>query len=334
MWFQRIFSAAKRKSRVGEQSMDSRITEFQIASTTLAQLNRLRINTSRYLPGQNVGLRSSTRRKPAFEFREHRMYVPGDDIRYVDWKASARQEHIFIKQGEYQKKINIYILLDCSASMSWGSGPKSSTALSIAAALGYSALAHGDSLTIVPLNETNNDEDKLVKRSFHLGPISGKGQFPGYLSYLHTITFHGTLDILASIHNFCNKIANGTGIVLLITDLLNNSYNLETEISEALELLPVPSWNVVVLHLLHPDELKPKLHGEFELYDIETGKKANYDINSKALKAYQERIRLWREKIELACIDNNALYALVQSDWSLNTQIIPILREMDILVSI
>jgi hypothetical protein len=300
----------------------------------LAQLNRLRINASRHLPGQNVGLRASMRRKPAFEFREHRMYVPGDDIRYVDWKASARQEHVFIKQGEYQKKINIYVLLDCSASMSWGSMPKSITALSLAAALGYSALAHGDSLTIIPLNGTNNDEGRLVKRSIHLGPISGKGQFPGFLSYLHILTFHGMLDLSTSIHNFCTKIATGTGIVLLISDLLTNSYDLETEISEALESLPVPSWNVVVLHLLHPDELKPPLHGEYELYDIETGMKANYDINNKALNAYQERISLWREKIEFACNDNNALYALVQSDWSLNTQIIPILREMDILVSI
>jgi hypothetical protein len=334
MLFQRIFSAVKRHKGSGDASQKIVEAELIIRTHTLSQLNRRRINASRYLPGDKVGQRSSVRRKPAIDFREHRMYVPGDDIRYVDWKASARQEHIFIKQGEYQKKINIYILIDCSASMGWGTEAKSVTALSLAAALGYSALAHGDRLSVVPLIEKVTLADAQKKTSLPFGPISGKGQFPGLLNYLHSLSFHGTFDLNNLIHDFIIHTASGSGLVLLISDLLNNTPGSGAGLGPALNYLPIPTWNVVVFHLLHPEELKPTLHGEFEFYDIETRVTSNYDVNPKVLQVYQQRMRTWREGIEFECNENNGLYTLIQSDWSLDTEILPLLRDLNVLVPV
>lgn len=333
MWFQHIFSAAKNKNKQKSVDQTQSDHDFQISARALSQLNHLRINASQYLPGQKVGFRSSIRRKPSVDFREHRKYVPGDDIRYIDWKASARQEHIFIKQGEYQKKINVFILLDCSASMAWGNTPKSSTALALTAALGYSALTNGDRLMIIPLMEKVKTGNIGGTDSLPLGPISGKGQFPGLLIYLHSLSFRGTLDLIASIKNFSQQIASDNGLVLLISDLLNKYSDPEIGFKGILDYLPRPNWNVVVFHLLHPEEINPTLRGNYEFFDIETHEIANYDVNSKAIQIYRERMNIWREKIEFECNENNAFYTLIQANWSVDTEIIPLLHKLNVLVA-
>jgi uncharacterized protein (DUF58 family) len=333
MWFQNIFSTANRHTRLHKQNQGQIEKVLDIPVKVLSQLDHLRLNTSRYLPGQGVGMRSSLRRRPASEFREHRMYVPGDDIRYVDWKASARQEHIFIKQGEYQKKINVHILIDCSASMKWGNNQKSTAALSLAAVLGYSALSHGDRLTITPLVEKSNHEEKS-NLYLPLGPISGKGQFPGLLNYLRKLSFQGILNFSTLLKASSQRVLSTSGLVLLITDLLNNTPNFDVVISSFLKIFPSPSWNVIIFHLLHPNELIPTYQGEYEFFDIETNVTKNYDINPKALQTYQDKLQRWREEIKFECNDNNALYTLIQSNWSIGTEIIPLLRDLDILVNI
>ena len=115
-----------------------------LSPKAIRQLDRLRLSGARELRGQAIGQRPSFRRQPAPDFREHRAYVPGDDIRYVDWRASARHEQFFVKQGEYPKEATVYLLVDCSASMNWGEPPKRQTQLQLTATLAYLALAHRD----------------------------------------------------------------------------------------------------------------------------------------------------------------------------------------------
>jgi hypothetical protein len=69
-----------------------------LSGQALRQLNRLQLNTGPWLPGNTLGSRPSQRRRPAMDFREHRAYAPGDDVRFVDWRASARQEHVFTRR--------------------------------------------------------------------------------------------------------------------------------------------------------------------------------------------------------------------------------------------
>ena len=126
MWSQRIshlIDSLRVRTSIMEPSELSN-PEVLLPPHAVNQLNHLKLNASQYLPGFTAGTRASIRRRPAFDFREHRTYVPGDDVRYVDWKASARQEHIFIKQGEYPKEASVQILLDCSRSMDWGNPRK------------------------------------------------------------------------------------------------------------------------------------------------------------------------------------------------------------------
>lgn len=282
----------------------------------VSQLNHLKLNASQYLPGFAAGTRASTRRRPAFDFREHRTYVPGDDVRFVDWKASARQEHIFIKQGEYPKEASVQILLDCSRSMDWGDPTKHDAARQLTAALGYTALSQGDRLVIQTLSSES------IKP---LGPISGKGQVPTMLNYLMNTSCAGKIDLTESVKELTRRRKGG--LVLIISDLLDVS-----SLGQAIELLPVPTWDVVVLHLLHSEEVQPTVKGNFKMVDIETGGAANYDINQASLEVYKQRLDTWRDELEYICNDNNSFYSLILGDWSLEQRIIPHLRSLNILV--
>jgi uncharacterized protein (DUF58 family) len=319
MWFRNIFPLDQVHPRSTNSEPVNSWRDLLLSAGSLRQLNGMQLNASRYLKGNAAGLRYSLRRKPAAEFREHRMYVPGDDIRHVDWKASARQEHIFIKQGEHPKEASVYLLLDCSGSMAWGDRPKLRACLQLAAAFGFMALANYDRLMVVPLGRLDLQP---------LGFISGKGQFPPLLNYLRGLTFSGKCDLKEAIHDFTRRHARGGGLTLILSDLLGTPH-----LSDILQLLPIPTWDVLVFHLLHPEELKPSLKGDFEMVDVESGLKANYDINAEAIDTYQNRIKAWRERLELDSVEANAFYNLIPTDWSLDKEVIPHLRSVDVIRS-
>lgn len=316
MWFRRILRLAETSFAFNKTPVDHSQVEaaLRLSAQAVRQLNRLQLRAGRYLPGTAAGLRPSLQRKLAYDFREHRKYVPGDDVRYVDWMASARQEHVFVKQGEHPKEATVYLLLDCSASLNWGQPPKYAAALSLAAALGYLALAQADRLVVYSLAQP-------AVRPF--GPISGKGQVPALLNYLRSLPFQGQLRLERSLQEITRR-ARG-GLVLLISDLLD-----VPDFSSILNNFPSPTWDVNVFHLLHPQELEPGLRGDFRMIDVESGATANYDLDGRALQLYQQQLDAWRAGLEQACVENNAFYTLIPAGWSLEREIIPHLRSVQV----
>lgn len=290
--------------------------EGLLSPALLRQINRLKLNANRFLPGYAIGQRPSQRRRPAAEFKEQRMYIPGDDVRFVDWRASARAEHIFIKQGEQPKEATIYILLDCSASMGWGKPPKSAALLRIAAALAYLALNAGDRVAVVPL---------LDKTSQPLGPVSGKGQLPALTNYMRNLSFSGHTALEESVHTFSRQLRRGSGMVWLISDLLGAG-----DLDTALNYLPAPTWDVVVLQLLHPEEIHPTLRGDFELRDCESGETANYDLTDSAIQVYLQRMEEWKNQLDALCVRHHAFYTLVSTGWSMEREVLAHFREHDL----
>jgi uncharacterized protein (DUF58 family) len=251
------------------------------------------------------------------DFREHRKYVPGDDLRFVDWKASARHEHYFLRQGEQPKEASIYLVVDCSGSMAWGEPPKSRVQLLLAAALGYVALAQGDRLTVLPVGGR--------RRQSPMGPITGKGQVPNLLRFLRTLEFGGQTPLEEAI---CQSLqsASPAGLAIVLSDLMGIP-----ALSPALSHFPAPRWDVVVIQILHPAELVPAYHGNWELMDVETGQCANYDIDSEAIDRYKASLASWIAKMELECVEHGALYTYCTADQPLQPDLLGHLRSLDIL---
>ena len=311
-----ILKETKNKRQHVEQQPQT-VPQFFLSLEAIRRLEKLQLSASRYLPGSAVGRRPAFRRKPTTEFLDYRKYVHGDDVRFVDWKASARSEHIYLKQGNYPKEATVYVLLDCSASMAWGTPSKSQTALSLVTALGYLALAHQDRFVFAAFHDTSLQ---------FLGPISGKGQIPSLFNYLTQIQFDGRAHITKAIQNFSHRSLAANGLVFVISDLL------EVEsLNETLKFVPTPTWNVTILHLLHKEELTPSLIGNYEFQDVETNDKGNFDINSNDIEEYKKLNLSWQGQLELDCISNNAFYTLIPSNWSLEREIIPHLKDVHIL---
>src|ERR671933_1419406 len=144
MWLRSIFRGRTRPAVVeAKTALDEQL---------LRRLERLALAASRGLRGGLSGAHPSRRRLPAPTFTDHRPYSTGDDLRYVDWNAYARLDNLHLKLGEAEQDVRVTLLVDCSASMDWGSGDSNKLhyARLLAAAMGYIALASGDRLKVVP----------------------------------------------------------------------------------------------------------------------------------------------------------------------------------------
>ena len=285
----------------------------------LRTLDRLALKTQRRLRGDNIGQRSSFRRLPASDFREHRQYQPGDDLRHVDWNASARAEHVFIKMGEQMKEASVHLLLDSSASMQWGRPSKLWAGRRLAAALGYIALNYGDRLLVADLAST----------APVYGPKLGKGHVPGLLRHLRELPLQQQADLASAAARAASRHRTPGvrgGYIVLISDLAD-----VTDLGQILSHWRAPTWQVLVLHLLHPAELAPTLRGEIELQDAETAERANYDLDSHALERYRAFVDDWCAGLERACREHGAAYARLLADAPLETNMLPYLRRRGVI---
>ncbi len=282
------------------------------------QLDRLRLRASRWIPGQQAGGRPGPRTRPAFEFIQHRKYVPGDDIRFVDWRASARSEHIYLREGENPQAVTLYLLVDLSASMGWGDPAKYPRVGQIATLLAYVALANGDRCMLLPYR------DGLLSP---IGPLRGKSQIPLIPRALGSLAPGGAADLYDAVRQLQNRFAPRGGILMVLSDLLG----LE-DLEPVLDRLPNPRWEVTLLHILHPEELAPTLQGDYIFEDVETGQVKNLDVTEGDLARYREHVGRWLRQIELTCRLEKAFYLLLRTDWDLETTLLPRLREEKILV--
>ncbi len=336
-WFRSIFNAKNKDQPARVDQFPAAAPFGGLPDRSLRLLNRLSLNTGPLRLALPAGSRPSPLARTAIEFREHRQYAPGDDFRYVDWKASARQEHIFVKQGESQKATLVYVLVDCSASMAWstpgGEAPKHLAALGLAQALGYLALADSDRLVIAPVTSGGQAASSPAASHLpvddvpihsgarnglpYLGPLWGKGQAPLLSGYLRSLRFYGRLDLNRALVQLSQRKLSRGGLVLVISDMLG-----VRDVAPGMAALPAPLWRVAFCHLLHPAELQPELAGQYELRDIETGQRKRYQVTAQALVTYHERLQAWLEALSQSCRDNHALYSLLPTNGSLETDML------------
>jgi hypothetical protein len=91
---------------------------------------------------------------------------------------------------------------------------------------------------------------------------------------------------------------------------------------------------VTVLHLLHPEELAPRLIGQVEMLDAESGAHANYDVTAQSLAAYAAHLQGWLDVVELACIESKVFYTRLSTGWALDAEMLPHLRRLGVLEAI
>jgi hypothetical protein len=319
----------------------------------LRRLERLSFRAAPTLRGVMLGDQRSRNLRPALDFSDHRSYVPGDDLRHIDWHIYAHHEELFIKLGEASQSVNIHILLDCSRSMAWEpqstsltleniiSNPagivtlgrkrsKWNVARRLAGALAYVALANSERVRITAFADA-------LGESF--GPIQGKKQVIGPLRFLSNLTPALPLEpedsrnesgLAESLTRYARGHAEG-GLLVLISDLLD-TFSVEEGnggegLTEGLRYLTLPRWQVLVMHLLSNEEMQPTVEGDFDFEDIETTESLPFYIDRNILVEYRLRMRRWCTRLESICTREGTTYSRVMAEWPLEKKVLPYLRQ-------
>ncbi|NMB88773.1 MAG: DUF58 domain-containing protein [Chloroflexi bacterium] len=260
--------------------------------TTLAKLNRLALVSRQVRAGVLKGERRSLKRGSSLEFADYRSYAPGDELRRLDWNVYARLDRPFLKLFEEEEDLVVHLLLDGSRSMDWGSGEqhKFHYAQKLAAALGAIALSGGDRLEIGLLHD---------RPGAHFGPARGEFNVLRMLQFLEGLTPGGEMDLEATLRAYAQS-GRRPGLAVLISDLF-----FSTSLPDSLGWLQRQGFEVIVVHLLAPDEIDPPLSGDLRLVDVENGQFQEVSVDGSLRRLYRQRLEAWQAGIFSACRQRN-----------------------------
>src|SRR5919106_5290008 len=171
----------------------------------LAQLEKLELVSRKVFRGRMKGERRSKRKGQSVEFADFRQYVPGDDLRTLDWNLYARLDKLIIKLFLEEEDLHFFTLIDASLSMDFGTPTKLDYAKQLAAALGFVGLIRTDRVRIETLGQSVH----------HRAPVlRGRRSVWRMLEYLDGIEASESVSLADGVKNFCLR-NSGKGIVVL-----------------------------------------------------------------------------------------------------------------------
>ena len=228
-----------------------------IDPTVLARIDNLELIARVVVDGFVSGLHRSPMLGMSVDFAEHRSYMPGDDVRRIDWRLFARTDRLYVKEFEADTNTNLQLLLDVSGSMSYGSGTvtKLDYAKYLAASLAVLSRRQRDRIGLTTF------ADDVVETI----PPSIK-QFNHVLHALDRIEAGGPGRYVEPLAKIALNLGR-RGVVVLISDL----YDTPERLLGAIDQLRYRGNDLIVFHLLDPQELNLELGDVAAVEDLETG---------------------------------------------------------------
>jgi uncharacterized protein (DUF58 family) len=209
----------------------------------LAEISRLDLRARQVVEGFVSGLHKSPRKGYSVEFAEHREYVPGDDIRHIDWKLWGREDRFYIKQYEEETNLRCHLLLDISESMRFGTGPldKFEYSATAAAAITFLLLKQRDAVGLRLFDEALQG----------VVPVSSNWQsLHNILTLVEPVKPKRKTDFSVPLRDFAD-LAGRRSMIAIFTDLFAP---LET-IEAGLKHLRHKRHEVVLFHVLDATEI-------------------------------------------------------------------------------
>jgi uncharacterized protein (DUF58 family) len=228
----------------------------------LAGISSLDLLAKTVVDGFVAGLHRSTDFGFSQEFAEYRAYVPGDDLRHVDWNLFARTERCYLKRYRGETNSQLTILLDASNSMQYTSGPtnKMDYARFIAASLFYLAIRNQrDAAGLIVFDDEVRE---------YVNPSTRQGQLARLFAALERAEPRARTDFTKPLRHF-QELLHRRGIAIVISDF----YEDPATIVRAIEPMRFHGNEVVLFHILDPQEIRPVLKGSALLVDLETEEK-------------------------------------------------------------
>lgn len=333
--------------RSGLQQPPQTIGEL-LGAGLVARLDRLDVLSRKMFAGKMPGERRSKKRGQSVEFDDYREYVPGDDLRRIDWNVFARHDKFVLKLFKEDEDLGVHILLDDSPSMHAGEPPKRIAAHRLAAALGYIGLVNQNRVTISLLRQEDGEPTLLrptamrgrssVQRlsAFILGSLNDRLEDSGVPATDYSLR-PPTEPLSAGLMTFAKHLGIG-GVVFVISDLLEPAWlDPEKRRTPLNALVAGGKADPVCLQVLSPSELDPALDaprgltGDLRLTDAETGAGVEATVNPAVLRAVRERVDGYIEGVSRDCAARAILHRVVPSDIDVGDLIFGGLRRRGVL---
>lgn len=303
----------------------------------VSRLRNLELKAKLVVEGFITGLHKSPYHGFSVEFAQHRQYMPGDDLRHLDWKMIARSDRYYIKQYEEETNLKSYILIDSSKSMDYSSKKENSSqgllnklglskkrvdelpaitkleyASYLAAALSYLMIMQNDATSL-------SVYDTKVRK--YIPPSSTKANLREILKTINSISSIHETGTAESLNEIANKIKR-RGLVIVISDLFDD----QNSVMKALKHFRYKNNEVIVFQILDPLELSFLDGNPVTLVDLET-KEEMYSQPFAMRKSYQETIKEFLELYKKECLSNKIEFITLTTDTPFDTALLSYLHK-------
>jgi len=262
------------------------------------QLQQLQIRTRRAFLGSRQGGHQSIRKGHGLEFSDFRAYAPGDDFRHIDWGVYGRTDRIYVREFREEQDLNVMVLLDTSASMSYPP-EKFTRARELALALGYVALTDGDSVTFSMLGQKNSPR------------FTGARSIMRATKELEETESGGSFDLLTEVRASVAR-HRIPGKCFFISDLLFET----DDLFSTLDHLRAHNFEIVLVQILSPGELELEVPAPQLVVDAETGAEIELTLDGASRKEYALELASHIELVEEYCNKAAIVHLLVSTEES------------------
>ena len=256
-----------------------------------AAMGRLEFHARQVVEGVITGMHKSPHRGFSVEFSEHRNYVPGDELRHLDWRAYARSDRHYIKLYEQETNLRATLVVDTSASM--GYAGKLDYARHLAACLAYLLSSQQDLAGLTAIDEQVRVDLPAGSSASHLDRL---------FRALDGLTPAGQTDLPAQLHLLSERLPR-RGLIILLSDLWTEP----AELTRAFQHAKHRRHDLMVLHLIDPAEVELTMQQQVTLHDLETGEKVQIDP-ADIRESYRQQVKGYLDQVRRVCGDCDAEY--------------------------
>jgi uncharacterized protein (DUF58 family) len=267
----------------------------------VAKLANMELRARLVVEGFITGLHKSPYHGFSVEFAEHRQYMPGDEIKHIDWKIYGKTDRYYIKQYEEETNLKAYIVLDASKSMAYaspGNITKLEYAAYLAASLSYMMIKQQDAVGVAVFDE---------QVTTYLPPHATKSYLRQILVALNRLQASNRTGAGKSLHQVADRIKR-RGLVIVISDLFDKP----DEVIAALKHFRHKKNEVIVMHVLDPLERSFAFGSDALFKDMETGEQLMTQP-WQIQKAYQREFGSFLERYKRECRENYVDYVLMDT---------------------
>ncbi len=281
----------------------------------LSRLSNLELVARCMVEGFFSGVHPSPFHGFSVEYSDHREYVEGDELKFVDWKVYGRTDKLYIKQFQQETNTTVYLLLDSSKSMAFkdkGAVSKLDYASYLAAALTHMMLKQADSVSLLCFSEC------ILNR---VPASSRRTQLHAVLAALHANRSQGRTHLADVLHQVA-ELTFRRGLIVLFSDLLDD----QQDILDGLAHLKYLEHDVLVFQILDHQELTLEYDGAIQFEDMESSDTLR--VNAPALRtAYQERVQTFLDTIQKTLGSSAMEYCLCDTSLPMDRAIIAYLSK-------